>query len=191
MLPITYRSVLIINHYFLFTNRFMNFEIDLQEGFFLDEWFVEPQLGRLSKDEKMVQLEPKIMEVLVFLAENQGKTLKKEQFFNLVWADVNVTEHVLARAISELRRVLKDNPQNPRFIQTIPKIGYRLIMPVSIESFQTQVPPAWQIPSAPFESPVAAATSNNLMFFAGGILTVAVCFLILLLFLTSAHRWSH
>jgi DNA-binding winged helix-turn-helix (wHTH) protein len=170
----------------------MRFEIDLQEGFFLDEWFVEPQLGRLSKDEKIVQLERKIMEVLIFLAENQGKTVKKEQFFNLVWADVNVTEHVLARAISELRRVLKDNPQNPRFIQTIPKLGYRLIMPVSIESFQTQAQPAWQMPAtAPFQQPVATANSNYLMFFAGGILTVVLLLVIWVVLAMNTHQFSH
>ncbi|HRH46883.1 MAG TPA: winged helix-turn-helix domain-containing protein [Pyrinomonadaceae bacterium] len=166
----------------------MNFEIDLQEGFFLEEWFVEPQLGRISKDEKIVQLEPKIMEVLVFLAENQGKTLKKEQFFNLVWADVNVTEHVLARAISELRRVLKDNPQNPRFIQTVPKIGYRLIMPISIESFQTQT--NWQIPSTmPLPQPIATAQSSYFNFFIGGILTVVFLFAVWIIFAVTMHQF--
>ena len=171
----------------------MNFEIDLHEGFFLEEWFVEPQLGRISKDEKIVQLEPKIMEVLVFLAENQGKTVKKEQFFNLIWADVNVTEHVLARAISELRRVFKDNPQNPRFIQTVPKIGYRLIMPISIESFQTQAQPTWQIPpTAPFQQPGAMAVSSNyLNFFIGGILSVAVIFTILVMFVITRMAVGH
>ena len=167
----------------------MNFEIDLQEGFFLEEWFVEPQLGRISKDERIVQLEPKIMEVLVFLAENQGKTLKKDQFFNLVWADVNVTEHVLARAISELRRVLKDNPQNPRFIQTVPKIGYRLIMPISIESFQTQTQPSWQMPPAPqFTQPIAANNSNSLMFFLSGVFTIVIFLAMLFVFIISRHQ---
>jgi DNA-binding winged helix-turn-helix (wHTH) protein len=168
----------------------MNFEIDLQEGFFLDEWFVEPQLGRISKDEKIVQLEPKIMEVLVYLAENQGKTIKKEQFFNLVWADVNVTEHVLARAISELRRVFKDNPQNPRFIQTVPKIGYRLIMPISIESFQTQ--PNWQAPPiVPFVQPTIAVRSNYLNFFIGGVLGIVLLLAVWGLFAITFHRLSH
>ncbi len=170
----------------------MKFDIDLQEGFFLDEWFVEPQLGRISKDEKIVQLERKIMEVLVYLAENQGKTIKKEQFFNLVWADVNVTEHVLARAISELRRVFKDNPQNPRFIQTVPKIGYRLIMPISIESFQTQAQPNWQIPqSAPLQQPTVAVGLNYLNFLLGVFLVIASLLLLWVLFAFTAHRFSH
>ncbi len=172
----------------------MNFEIDSQEGFFLEEWFVEPQLGRLSKDNKIVQLEPKIMEVLVFLAEYQGKTLKKDQFFKLIWADVNVTEHVLARAISELRRVLKDNPQNPRFIQTVPKIGYRLIMPISFESFQTQSQTTWKLPpSVPFQPTAAALNSNNLLFFFGGLLTFFIFFtMLIVLFMTRmASTHSH
>ena len=71
------------------------------------------------------------MDVLVCLAEHQGEVVKKEQFFETTWGDVNVTPHVLARAISEIRRTLSDEPQNPLFIQTVPKIGYRLIAPVS------------------------------------------------------------
>jgi DNA-binding winged helix-turn-helix (wHTH) protein len=167
----------------------MNFKIDLLEGFYLDEWFVEPQLGRVSKDEKIVQLEPKIMEVLVQLAENQGKTVKKDQFFRLVWADVNVTEHVLARAISELRRIFRDNPQNPRFIQTVPKIGYRLIMPILIESFQAQ--PAWQTPPSTYQPPAAAAGSNYLNIVLAGVLTAVFFLAIWGLFAMTSHRLSH
>lgn len=168
----------------------MNLEIDLQEGFFLDEWFVEPLLGRVSKDDKIIQLEPKIMEVLVYLAKNQSKTVKKEQFFKLVWADVNVTEHVLARAISELRRVFKDNPQNPRFIQTVPKIGYRLIMPISIESFQTQT--NWRMqPTVPLQQATVTATSNYLNFFIGGVLTVVVLFTILVMLIITRMAVGH
>jgi DNA-binding winged helix-turn-helix (wHTH) protein len=167
----------------------MNFKIDLLEGFYLDEWFVEPQLGRVSKDEKIVQLEPKIMEVLVHLAENQGKTIKKEQFFNLVWADVNVTEHVLSRAISELRRVFRDNPQNPRFIQTVPKIGYRLIMPISIESFQAQ--PAWQAAPSTYRLPTAAVSSQYLNLMLAGLLTAVFLLAVWGLFAMTSHKLSH
>ena len=55
-----------------------------------------------------------------------------------VWADTFVTDDVLTRSISELRKVFDDDKKNPRFIQTIPKGGYRLIAPV--EEVKTPLP---------------------------------------------------
>ena len=74
-----------------------------------------------------VRLEPKVMQVLVCLAEHQGELVTKEQLIRAVWADTFVTDDVLTRCISELRKALNDDPKQPRFIETIPKSGYRLI----------------------------------------------------------------
>lgn len=109
----------------------MREQSELQDGFYLENCYVEPHLGRVTAEHRSIRLEPKIMDVLLCLAEHQGEVVRKEQFFETTWGDVNVTPHVLARAISEIRRTLNDEPQNPRFIQTVPKIGYRLIAPVS------------------------------------------------------------
>lgn len=111
--------------------RNMNEQNDLQNGFYLENWYIEPHLGNVTGEHRTVRLEPKIMDVLVCMAERQGEVIKKEDFFRKTWSDVNVTPHVLARAISEIRRTFHDEPHNPRFIQTVPKIGYRLIAHVS------------------------------------------------------------
>jgi len=68
---------------------------------------------------------------LVCLAEQAGRVVPKERLINRVWSDTNVTDDVLTRSISELRRIFADDPRHPRFIQTIPKGGYRLIAAVS------------------------------------------------------------
>jgi DNA-binding winged helix-turn-helix (wHTH) protein len=70
------------------------------------------------------------MQVLVCLAECQGELVTKEQLIRAVWADTFVTDDVLTRCISELRKALNDDPKQPRFIETIPKGGYRLIADV-------------------------------------------------------------
>lgn len=70
------------------------------------------------------------MRVLVYLAEHSGEVLPKERVLRAVWADTFVTEDVLTRAVSELRKVFEDNSRQPRVLQTIPKSGYRLIAPV-------------------------------------------------------------
>jgi TolB-like protein/DNA-binding winged helix-turn-helix (wHTH) protein/Flp pilus assembly protein TadD len=96
-------------------------------GFRIAEWTVEPQLNSLERNGHTIRVEPKVMQVLVCLAGHQGELVSKEQLMRTVWADTFVTEEVLTRSISELRKSFNDDPKNPRFIETIPKSGYLLI----------------------------------------------------------------
>jgi DNA-binding winged helix-turn-helix (wHTH) protein len=70
------------------------------------------------------------MDVLVFLMEHPGEVLSRETIIDAVWSEQFVGEAVIRRAIASLRRALGDDARNPRFIETIPKRGYRLIAPV-------------------------------------------------------------
>lgn len=94
-------------------------------------WLVAPSLNSISSKGTTVRLEPKVMEVLVCLAEHAGETLPKETLFHTVWPDTFVTDDVLTHSISELRRAFEDDAREPHIIQTIPKRGYRLVAPVS------------------------------------------------------------
>jgi TolB-like protein/DNA-binding winged helix-turn-helix (wHTH) protein len=93
-------------------------------------WLVRPSLNTVSRNGASVHLEPKVMEVLVSLARQPGEAIPKDQLLKTVWPDTFVTDDVLIGSISELRRVFEDDAREPRFIQTIPKRGYRLIAPV-------------------------------------------------------------
>ena len=64
------------------------------------------------------------------LARKPGEAIPKDQLLKTIWPDTFVTDDVLVGSISELRRVFEDDAREPRFIQTIPKRGYRLIAPV-------------------------------------------------------------
>jgi TolB-like protein/DNA-binding winged helix-turn-helix (wHTH) protein/Flp pilus assembly protein TadD len=99
-------------------------------GFHLGDWRVEPRLNAVSRNGTTVRLQPKIMEVLVCLAQHAGDPVSKEELLESVWPGTFVTDDVLTRAISELRRVFEDDAQESRVIQTIAKRGYRLIVPV-------------------------------------------------------------
>ena len=80
-----------------------------------------------------------MLEVLVCLVEHTGETVSKDQLLRRVWGDTFVTDDVLTRCISELRRVLEDDPKDPHFIQTIPRKGYRLVPqaePIKQKTFQ-------------------------------------------------------
>jgi TolB-like protein/DNA-binding winged helix-turn-helix (wHTH) protein/Tfp pilus assembly protein PilF len=93
-------------------------------------WLVEPSLNTVSRNGTTVHLEPKQMGVLVCLAEHPGEPLSKEKLLHSVWPDTFVSDDVLTRSIFELRRVFEDDARESRFIQTIPKRGYRLVAPV-------------------------------------------------------------
>jgi DNA-binding winged helix-turn-helix (wHTH) protein len=94
-------------------------------------WLVQPSLNTISNNGTRVQLEPKVMSVLVCLAERPGEPVSKEQLLKTVWSDTFVGEGVLTRAVFELRRVFEDEAKEPRVIQTIAKRGYRLVAPVT------------------------------------------------------------
>jgi DNA-binding winged helix-turn-helix (wHTH) protein/TolB-like protein len=102
----------------------------MERDFRLAEWLICPLLNTVQKDGKTVRLEHKFMQVLVCLAGRPGEVLSKDELFRTVWADTFVTDDVLTRAISELRRILNDDAKNPRIIETVARNGYRLIAPV-------------------------------------------------------------
>ena len=95
-------------------------------------WLVQPGLNTISQNGTTRQLEPKVMEVLVCLAHHAGETLPKEQLLETIWPDTFVSDDVLIRSISEIRRAFDDDPRESKFIQTIPKRGYRLIPSVEV-----------------------------------------------------------
>jgi TolB-like protein/DNA-binding winged helix-turn-helix (wHTH) protein/tetratricopeptide (TPR) repeat protein len=104
---------------------------DLDSGFTIGgRWDVRPMLGTLAGPGGAAHLEPKVMAVLVCLAERPGDVVTRDQFIARVWNGRIVSDEVLSRCISQLRTRLDDDPHSPRFIQTVPKIGYRLVASV-------------------------------------------------------------
>ncbi len=115
---------------------------ELNLGFTLGPWRVEPNRNAIFQGNEEKHLENRLMQTLVFLAEHQGRVVTRERFFDTVWQGRIVNEEALSRAISLLRTALDDNAQSPEFIQTIPGIGYRLIAEVSIGARQKEKPPS-------------------------------------------------
>src|SRR5262245_55804527 len=88
---------------------------------------VQPELNRIRHDGEASQVEPKVMQVLLRLCERPGEVVGKQELIESVWQGVFVTEDVLVRAVSELRRLFGDDSDTPRVIETIRTRGYRLI----------------------------------------------------------------
>lgn len=99
--------------------------------FYIASWKVQPRLNQVTHGTDTVRLAPKFMQVLVYLAERAGEVVTREELMDTVWADTVVGEAVLTRAISALRKVFGDDPQQPKVIETILKTGYRFIAPLS------------------------------------------------------------
>jgi len=102
----------------------------MEGDFRLGEWLICPKLNTVQRDGGAVRLEHKFMLVLVCLAGRPGEVISKDELIRTVWADTFVTDDVLTRAVSELRRILRDDAKLPHIIETVSKNGYRLIAPV-------------------------------------------------------------
>src|SRR3954471_14423411 len=95
------------------------------EGFELDR--ADRQLRRGGET---VELNGRYFDALALLASEPGRLVSKDRFLDEVWRGVPVTDEALTQCIKTLRRQLGDDAARPRFIETVPKHGYRFIAPV-------------------------------------------------------------
>ena len=131
--------------------------------FRMGAWLVQPSLDAITRDGATVHLEPKVMEVLVCLAQHAGEPIPKEKLLQTVWADTFVTDDVLTRSISELRRAFADDARESTVIQTIPKRGYRLLAPVTFVNGNIATPGVQEAGRLTVRSRRDAKTINSLL----------------------------
>ncbi|MGB5736986.1 MAG: winged helix-turn-helix domain-containing protein, partial [Thiohalocapsa sp.] len=86
--------------------------------FQLGAWAVRPTSNELLRDGKIVQIEPKVMALLVYLAERADQVISREQLFNALWPGVYVGDDTLTQVVIKLRKALGDNAKSPRYVQT-------------------------------------------------------------------------
>ncbi len=99
--------------------------------FFVDDWRASPSLGLLARGNEIARLEPKAMDVLVYLAARPNQVVSREQLERDVWHGAVVGYDAVTNTVIKLRKALGDNARRPRFIATIPKLGYQLIARVT------------------------------------------------------------
>src|SRR5437868_13605595 len=96
-------------------------------AFLFDDVRVEPATFRAFKAGQVISLEPKTLRLLLFLIENRGRLIEKEEILDAIWPETHVTENALTREIGKLRKILGDDPKAPKYIQTVHTRGYRFI----------------------------------------------------------------
>ncbi len=98
--------------------------------FRLGKWEVRPRHNELVSGQETRHLEPKAMDLLVFMTSNAPEVVSKNAIIDSVWEGRIISEGTLTNTIAELRRALGDDARHPHYIETIPKRGYRLVAPV-------------------------------------------------------------
>lgn len=93
-------------------------------------WMVHPDRGCIRRGDTTVELEPRVMELLVYLAEHRGETVSVEQLLTELWRGTFYGDSPVQRAVALLRRALGDSATSPTYLQTIRKRGYRLVADV-------------------------------------------------------------
>jgi transcriptional activator of cad operon len=99
-------------------------------GLRIGAWSVHPAAGEISRDGETVRLEVRTMRLLMCLAERPGDVVSIDDLLNQVWSDVTVTPDSVYQAVASLRRALGDDPKQPAYIATVPRLGYRLLATV-------------------------------------------------------------
>lgn len=96
----------------------------------IGDWTFEAASGEVCAREGRRRLEPRVSDVLRLLADHPGEVISRGDLFEGVWRGRVVVEDALTRAISQIRAALDDRGSPHRYLETLPKRGYRLIAPV-------------------------------------------------------------
>jgi len=107
-----------------------------------EDFELDPRAFQLRRSDRTLKLERIPMEVLLLLAERRGQLVTREEIIEKFWGkDVFLdTDNAINTAIRKIRQVLKDDPEQPRFVQTITGKGYRFIAPVTVAGIKAGVP---------------------------------------------------
>ncbi len=100
------------------------------DAYLLADWLVQPSLGRMVRGQVVVRLRPRVAELLALLAERAGVVVSKGEIVDRVWSSGFVADNTVVHCVNELRESLGDIAGSARFVQTVPRRGYRLLAEV-------------------------------------------------------------
>lgn len=115
-----------------------------KHGYIFGEFRLDPRERLLFADKEVIALTPKAFDTLLVLVENSGHVLSKDELMAKVWPDSFVEENNLAQNISALRKALGEDGSGHKYIETVPKRGYRFIADVFPDADQRASPATGQ-----------------------------------------------
>src|SRR5690348_15552726 len=93
----------------------------------IGDWNVDPVSGTIARSGETIRMDVRSTRLLMCLAERAGQVVSIDELIDNVWAGVAVSPDSLYQAVTALRRQLGDDPRQPAYIETVPRLGYRLI----------------------------------------------------------------
>ena len=156
----------------------------MDSPFRLGDWIVRPQRDCIERDGDSVRLKPKAMAVLACLARAGGEVVTRNELFERVWPGGVVSDATLTQCVVELRQALQDSARDPKFIETVPKVGFRLIPPVLHLSPDESIPEPAEAESSASADSTAVPSRRPLKW------AIAVTALVVLLLSFLAGFWD-
>jgi TolB-like protein/DNA-binding winged helix-turn-helix (wHTH) protein len=108
----------------------------------IGDWLVDPRDDSLTRGAERVKIEPRTMRLLMRLAQTPGTVVSQDELMESVWAGVVVGTASIYQSASQLRKVLGDSDDPPRYIETVARKGYRLVAAVGPAAARTASPVA-------------------------------------------------
>ncbi len=105
--------------------------IDTSTRIRIGAWTAEPTLNLLKRDGRSVKLDPRAMDLLVYLANHAGEVVSVPELMTSVWDGRTPDDTQVYKTVTKIRKAFGDHPEDARYIETIPKRGYRLVAPVT------------------------------------------------------------
>ena len=102
----------------------------IDAGYSFGPFRLDPADRRLTREGEAVELNARYFDALLLLIATPGRLVSKDRFHDEVWRGIPVTDEALTQCIRTLRRALGDDAAAPRYIETVPRHGYRFIAPV-------------------------------------------------------------
>src|ERR1700742_4398345 len=96
----------------------------------IGDWLIDPASGEISRKDQTTRLEVRAMRLLLCLAERPGEVVSIEELLNRGWGEVAVSSDSVYQAMTSLRRQLGDDAKQPKYIETVPRLGYRMVAKV-------------------------------------------------------------
>src|ERR1043165_5167136 len=103
-----------------------------------DDVLVDCENYRIRKAGETRLLGPRAFDLLVYLIAQRGRVIDKQELFEQVWKETFVTDNALTKAVKEIRRAIGDDADAPRYIETVPRRGYRFI--ADVQTAATEAP---------------------------------------------------
>jgi transcriptional activator of cad operon len=104
----------------------------------IGDWSVNPMSGQMTRGGDTIRVEARTMRLLLCLADHAGEVVSIDDLLSQVWSGVIVTPDSVYQAVASLRRLLGDDPKQPTYIATVPRLGYRMVAKIDVRALDSK-----------------------------------------------------